>query len=56
MSIVSILDISVPNNPAPFLSPFSFEITFESLRTLEEGCYNKHWQLYIISDFFFEKI
>lgn len=37
MSIVSLLNVSVLNNPAKFTDPYKFEITFECLEPLKEG-------------------
>ncbi|KAG4305786.1 hypothetical protein PORY_000696 [Pneumocystis oryctolagi] len=42
MSIVNILSIDVLNNPAPFLSPYEFEITFECLESLKNDL---EWKL-----------
>jgi histone chaperone ASF1 len=39
MSVVSLLGVKVLNNPAPFTSPYEFEITFECLEQLREGIY-----------------
>lgn len=37
MSLVNLLNIAVQNNPANFLDPFIFEITFECYAALAEG-------------------
>lgn len=37
MSVVSLLGVKVLNNPAPFLAPYEFEITFECLEQLQKG-------------------
>lgn len=37
MSVVSLLGVKVLNNPAGFLSPYQFEITFECLEQLQKG-------------------
>ena len=37
MSIVSLLDVNVLNNPAKFTDSYEFEITFECLEQLEKG-------------------
>ncbi|EMR11226.1 hypothetical protein PNEG_00815 [Pneumocystis murina B123] len=42
MSIVNILSIDILNNPAPFLSPYEFEITFECLESLKNDL---EWKL-----------
>lgn len=42
MSIVSLLNVSVLNNPARFLDPYEFEITFECLEPLQEDL---EWKL-----------
>lgn len=34
MSVVSLLNVSVQNNPAAFTDPYQFEVTFESLENL----------------------
>jgi histone chaperone ASF1 len=36
MSLVNVLDVSVKNNPAPFLAPLVFELEFECLQTLDD--------------------
>ncbi|KAI9291377.1 the histone deposition protein Asf1 [Neoconidiobolus thromboides FSU 785] len=36
MSVVNILNISILNNPAPFLAPFQIEITFECIGQLQQ--------------------
>ncbi|KAL9188968.1 hypothetical protein ACHAXT_011458 [Thalassiosira profunda] len=36
MALVNVVNMAVLDNPAPFLSPFSFEITFECLQPLED--------------------
>ncbi|QSS52795.1 histone chaperone asf1 [Histoplasma capsulatum var. duboisii H88] len=42
MSVVSLLDVRVVNNPAPFLAPYEFEITFECLEQLQKDL---EWKL-----------
>ena len=37
MSVVSLLNVDVRNNPAPFAAPYEFEITFECLEPLQKG-------------------
>ncbi len=37
MSVVSLLGVSVNNNPAKFTDNYEFEITFECLEQLEKG-------------------
>ena len=37
MSNINITNIKIMNNPAPFQSPLSFQITFECLKDLPEG-------------------
>lgn len=37
MSVVSLLNVNVRNNPAPFAAPYEFEITFECLEPLQKG-------------------
>lgn len=34
MSVVSILNVNVKNNPARFDEPYAFEVTFEALEQL----------------------
>lgn len=41
MSIVSLVNISVLNNPARFTDPYEFEITFECLEPLKDGMMKK---------------
>lgn len=38
MSLVNIMNVEVLDNPASFSDSFRFEITFECLSSLEEGC------------------
>ncbi|KAL3475028.1 histone chaperone asf1 [Aspergillus californicus] len=42
MSVVSLLGVKIQNNPAQFLSPYSFEITFECLEQLQKDL---EWKL-----------
>jgi len=42
MAAVSLLNVTVRNNPAPFNSPYEFEITFECLETLSKDL---EWKL-----------
>jgi hypothetical protein len=37
MAKVHILNVTVHNNPAPFFTPFQFEIHFECLEELQDG-------------------
>jgi histone chaperone ASF1 len=37
MSVVSLLGVKIVNNPATFLAPYQFEITFECLEQLQKG-------------------
>ncbi len=37
MSVVSLLNVNVRNNPAAFNEPYVFEITFECLEPLQKG-------------------
>lgn len=37
MSAVNITNVTVLDNPAPFLSPFQFEISYECLTPLKDG-------------------
>lgn len=36
MALVNVVNMAVLDNPAPFLSPFSFEVTFECLQPLAD--------------------
>lgn len=40
MAKVHILNVTVHNNPAPFFTPFQFEINFECLEELQDGKIN----------------
>jgi histone chaperone ASF1 len=42
MSVVTLLDVKIINNPAPFDAPYQFEITFESLENLQSDL---EWKL-----------
>jgi histone chaperone ASF1 len=42
MSVVTLLDVKVLNNPAPFDASYQFEITFESLENLQKDL---EWKL-----------
>jgi len=42
MSVVTLLDVKVLNNPAAFDAPYQFEITFESLENLQKDL---EWKL-----------
>ena len=42
MATVSLLNVSVRNNPAPFNAPYEFEITFECLEPLQKDL---EWKL-----------
>ncbi|GAB7352145.1 hypothetical protein MBLNU459_g2635t1 [Dothideomycetes sp. NU459] len=44
MAAVSLLNVAVRNNPAPFNSPYEFEITFECLETLSKDLDSEHDQ------------
>lgn len=39
MAKVQLCNITVMDNPSPFLNPFQFEITFECIEELKEGMY-----------------
>jgi uncharacterized protein YbbC (DUF1343 family) len=41
MSVVSILNIQVLDNPTKFSNPFQFEITFECISHLKNGIFIK---------------
>ena len=40
MSAVNITNVAVLDNPATFLNPFQFEISYECLTPLKDGNYN----------------
>jgi histone chaperone ASF1 len=42
MSVVSLLGVEVLNNPAKFVDPYEFEITFECLEPLQKGEFAFH--------------
>ena len=42
MATVSLLNVTVKNNPAPFNAPYEFEITFECLEPLQKDL---EWKL-----------
>ena len=42
MSVVTLLDVKVVNNPALFSAPYQFEITFEALEQLQKDL---EWKL-----------
>lgn len=42
MSVVSLLNVAVNNNPAPVGAPYEFEITFECLESLSKDL---EWKL-----------
>ena len=37
MAAINVLEVKVLDNPARFLDPFRFEVTFECVAALEEG-------------------
>lgn len=37
MSLISLLGVKIQNNPAKFIEPYKFEITFECLEQLQKG-------------------
>jgi len=44
MAKVQVTDVTVLDNPSPFVNPFQFEITFDCTENLQEGtvpCYAK---------------
>lgn len=45
MSIVSLLNVNIQDNPAPFTKPFNLEITFECLEQLTKGSFLKDQKL-----------
>jgi hypothetical protein len=42
MAKVQLCNVVVLDNPAPFLNPFQFELTFECLEELKEGTYMQY--------------
>ncbi|CAH9062115.1 unnamed protein product [Cuscuta epithymum] len=42
MSVVNLTNVSVLDNPAPFLNPFQFEISYECLTSLKDDL---EWKL-----------
>ena len=42
MSVVTLLDVKILNNPASFTDPYQFEITFECLENLQKDL---EWKL-----------
>lgn len=42
MSVVSLLNVAVRNNPAPFTAPYEFEITFECVEQLKSGTFQRY--------------
>jgi histone chaperone ASF1 len=42
MSAITLLDVKIVNNPAPFNAPYQFEITFDSLEQLSKDL---EWKL-----------
>jgi histone chaperone ASF1 len=40
MSAVNITNVTVLDNPASFLNPFQFEISYECLAALKDGQYS----------------
>lgn len=47
MSAVNITNVTVLDNPAAFLNPFQFEISYECLTPLKDGNFDKTPTLYI---------
>lgn len=45
MSVVTLLNVNVRNNPAAFTDSYEFEITFECLEPLAKGelCFRSIW-------------
>lgn len=59
MSAVSITNVTVLDNPASFLTPFQFEISYECLTPLKDGIFFFYFQLILLlfhCFFFFLKI
>lgn len=49
MSVVSLLDVKILNNPAPFTEKYRLEITFECLEQLQKGGFSFSSNIYFIS-------
>lgn len=47
MAKIQLCNITVMDNPSPFLNPFQFEITFECIEELKEGKF-KHYKFCFI--------
>lgn len=45
MAKVQLCNITVMDNPSPFLNPFQFEITFECIEELKEGEFSANTRL-----------
>lgn len=50
MSVVSLLGVTVLNNPARFGDKYQFEITFECLEPLQKGEFLRHMHHLIYAD------
>ena len=53
MAKVHILNVTVHNNPAPFFTPFQFEIHFECLEELQDGLKQKNCAFLKYFSYFF---
>lgn len=53
MAKVQLCNITVMDNPSPFLNPFQFEITFECIEELKEGKYYWICSITYVCDVFF---
>lgn len=52
MSAVNITNVTVLDNPAAFLNPFQFEISYECLIPLADGTYSFHPFIFLFSDLY----
>ena len=52
MSAVNITNVTVLDNPASFLTPFQFEISYECLTALKDGFYANFFFLFFFFFFF----
>lgn len=53
MSAVSITNVTVLDNPASFLTPFQFEISYECLTPLKDGIFFLNWTFSFIFNYLF---
>ena len=51
MALVNIVNVTVLDNPSPFLRPFQFEITFECAEDLPQGMFPCVTESFVVSGF-----